>query len=530
VLTRLPVPARLALVLAGLTLPFVTKPVHIDDANFLWLARGARADLWRPHAVAVNWQGRMEPAFDVLSNPPGIGWLLAAVVEAPVWVQHLSLLPWLVLAALGAHRLGERLGGGKGPAAVLLLCGAPSAVLAAQSLTPDLPLLACVLAGLGGLASGPGAPARTTRWPWALVAGAAVLFRYSGLAMVPLVGAWALLEGDRRAALRWTAAAALPAALLFAHDLHAYGAIHFVAMMDFQDVATTPRDTLRKALAALATLGGALVLPVLCWSRWRAAAVGLGVGLAGGALAAGISALTGLAAASTVLACGAGGAALAGGLGLRSPRERSLSLWLLGGFVFLLQLRFTAARYWLPFAAPAVILPLRLASPRLVAGAVGATTLLSLGLSVADLRFARAQESLAARVVALVPDGPRRVAGHWGFQHHLERAGWIALEEDAPVQPGTVIARSAAAWPQEPAPICTTERGRFTLSPGRPTLRVHTTAGRANLHAYLISADPPLETYAPWSLGADPWDVVTVEQVVDCAGAGPPPDGSEPAL
>ena len=54
------------LVLVGLALPWIGKPVHIDEANFCALARGAAADPWRPHAVAINWQGRTEPAFDVL--------------------------------------------------------------------------------------------------------------------------------------------------------------------------------------------------------------------------------------------------------------------------------------------------------------------------------------------------------------------------------------------------------------------------------------------------------------------------------
>ncbi len=514
-LRSLPVPARLALVLGVLTLPFLGKPVHIDDANFLRLAWGARADLWRPHAVLINWQGRMEPAFDVLSNPPGIAWLLAPVAGAPVWLAHLWMLPWLALAALGAWRLGERVAG-QGAAAVLLLCGAPSAVLAAQSLMPDMPLMALVLLGLGGLVDGPGAPARARRWPWALVAGAAVLFRYSGLAMVPLVIGWAALQRDRRAALRWGAAAALPALCLFAHDLHAYGRVHFLAMLDFQDTSNSAAETARKGAAALGMLGGALVLPVLCWARWRPALAGLIAGLAVGAVSAVTTDQHGIPAVASVLACAAGGASLAAALASPGARARPLLHWLGGGAVFLLQLRFTAARYWLPFFAPAVLLPLAQAGPRLRQAAIATTLLLSLGLARADARLAAAQEQLAARVIAAVPAGDRRVAGHWGFQHHLEQAGWVPLEEDAPVPPGAVIARSAIAWPQEPAPVCTLERARFRLGPGGPGLRVHTAAGGANIHAHLISADPPLPVQAPWSVGDDPWDTVTVDTVIAC--------------
>ncbi len=521
-LRRLPEPAQLALLLLVLTLPFLGKPVHIDDANFLALARGALADPWRPHGILVNWQGTMQPAFDVLSNPPGIGWLLAPVVGMPVWVQHLWMMPWLVLAALGAWRLGDRLSKGKGFAAAVLLCASPSAVLAAQSLMPDLPLLACVLLGLSGLAPRPGAPAAVHRWPWALVVGAAALFRYSGLAMVPLVVAWALLQRDRRAAVSWGLAAAVPTLGLWVHDLAAYGSVHFVAMMDFQDMDGGLRGSFRKLAAAVAMLGGALVLPVLCWVRPRLAWGGAVGGAALGGLAVWVSALQGGPAVMTVLACAAGGASLVGALDPRHRHGAFAALWMLGGLVFLVKLRFTAARYWLPFMAPAVLVPLATASPRLVRVALVLTPLLALGLASADARLAHAQDALAAKVIAQVPQGDRRVAGHWGWQHHLEAAGWTPLEDDAPVPVGTWIARSDIAWPQEPGPVCTENVATLSLGPGRPMLRVHSATAAVNIHAFVVSASPaPVETYAPWGIAADPWDTVTVDRVVACPSPAP---------
>ena len=58
--------------------------------------------------------------------------------------------PRLWLATWGALRLGRMLTGTAAPAALLIL-GSPVAMLATQSLTPDLPLLACVLAGMAGV-------------------------------------------------------------------------------------------------------------------------------------------------------------------------------------------------------------------------------------------------------------------------------------------------------------------------------------------------------------------------------------------
>jgi len=300
-------PALVFALLLGLSLPFAGKPVHLDDANFLRLAAGARADPWRPHAISINWQGTTERAFDVLSNPPGIGWWLAPVADAPIWGMHLWMLLWLPLAVWGAWTLGARFAG-RGAEAAVLLVGGPLGLLAAQSLMPDLPLLACTLAGLGGLTRERG-PALARRWPWALLVGAAALFRYSGAALVPLVALWALLHRDRRAALTLTMGAAAPLTLLLLHDLHAYGQPHLVAMLGFQSAeGGGGRAAARKLVAAVAMLGGAGVLPLL--GRLRSRAVGALVGVALGAVGAALSHQSGVPLAATLLAGAAGGATL----------------------------------------------------------------------------------------------------------------------------------------------------------------------------------------------------------------------------
>lgn len=491
----------------GLVLPFLGRPPHIDDPNFLRLAAGARLDPWRPHAVTINWGGTTERAFEVLSNPPGVAWWLAPALGWPLWAQHLWMLPWLGLALWGAWALGRALT--PRPSAALLVLGtSPALLLAAQGFTPDLPLAACALAGVGGfLRAGRGA------WAWAVLAGCAALFRYSGVCLVPLLVLAGWQRGRPGAGL-W---AALPTALLALHDLHAYGQWHLVAMTGFQSVADTPRELLRKGLAAVAMLGGAVVLPLLALRR-EAARWALG-GLGLGALAVGLSGQQGAAALATALACLAGALALSG-LRLRSPEDRLLAAWALGGLAFLLTLRFAATRYWLAFyAAPALAL-LRLPRPgwRLPA-AVVAQALLTLGLAVDEQAMARAQHAAAARVATL---GQGRFAGHWGWQGALEAAGWVPLEEGARVE--GLLAVSAVSWPQQPAEgQCLEPLAVWVLPDTGWGPRAHSAAGAANLHAFLVSAQPPVETYAPWTLADDPYDEVTV---LRSCSEGPPPAAS----
>lgn len=472
------------LLAAGLVLPFVDKPVHIDDANFLRLAEGAVADPWRPHAIDINWQGTTERAFDVLSNPPGIAWWLAPVVEQPVWVQHLAMLPWLLLALWGAAQLGRALAGDDRHA-LLLMATSPVVVLAAQALTPDLPLLACTLAGIGGFLNGRGA--------WALVAGSAVLFRYSGLCLWPLMALIGLQTRRASAAL-----VVAPGLALFAHDLHAYGQLHVAAMGSFQSVANTPWEILRKGVAALAMLGGAGVLGVLTPRGWPGALVGAAVGLTAGVLSGqGTLALT-----MTVL-CAASGGALLAGLRFRTPHDRLLLAWAGGGLLFLLLLRFAATRYWLPFLIAPTLAALRLhPGPRRIAAVAVVQALLALALSWDDRNLARAQQHLAQEITSR---GTGSFAGHWGWQHHMEAAGWRPLEDEGP--PDALHAEAVAPWPQQPDRACAL-LDTLTVSDSFPGPRTHTAAGGGNLHAYVVSSPEVVETYAPWSFSNEPYDIV----------------------
>jgi hypothetical protein len=212
----------------------------------------------------------------------------------------------------------------------------------------------------------------------------------------------------------------------------------------------------------------------------------------------------------TVMCIAAGGAVLGGAWIPHDKIGRFLFLWLLLGFGFLLALRFAATRYWLPFFAPAVLIVLRHASWKSVRLAVVLTPLLGGLLSLDDWEFARAQQRLAAQVQAR-SSNPGLIAGHWGFQHYLESAAWVALEDERRLAPNNVLAVSAAAWPQRPEG-CTRLLAEWSIPDRWPGPRVHTRAGQANLHGFFIAGDPPQATFAPWGFGDDPMDTARLVQ------------------
>ncbi len=487
---------------AGLLAPSLGRPPHIDDPNFLRLAEGALRDPWRPHAIPINWQGTTERAFDVLSNPPGVAAWLAPLVgmKAPIALLHLWMWPWMALSAWGCVQLG-RVVCPNNPGAAYALGLSPLVLQAGAALTPDAPLFALTVAGMAGVLSGRG-PA------FAALLGAAALFRYSAVALLPLPALWRLLQRDGRGALTHGVAAAAPLGLLLLHDAHAYGALHIQAMTQFQAVAETPRDLLRKLLAAVAMLGGVGLLP-LVGDRTRSHLVGsLGIGLALGGLAVFVSDQSGGAALGTVLAMGAGGvvlgAAFAGlqtrGLGLL------LGLWALAGLLFFTQLRFMAGRYWLVFLPAPVLLALRSTSRRWTVVAVCAQVGVGAALLADEDAFARAQArgALAAQELDW-----GRFAGHWGWQQGLEGAGWRPIEEDLPLPAGALWISSARAWPQSPGNVCQREVGRVSLAAPGWGLRGQAGDGAANVHAFVISdPDGVIESYAPWTLSDEPYDTL----------------------
>lgn len=485
---------------ALLYLPFANKPVHIDDANYLMLAEGAARDPWRPHAIPINWNGITEPAFSILSNPPGVAWYLVPMRNQPEWVLHLWMLPWLAVAAWGCGRLGQEFTEAGGYLSALFLLTSPVIVISAHALTPDLPLFACVTAGVGGFVT-----ARRVRWPFALLAGSAEIFRYSGGLVIPLL----MLIGWRRWGWRGLAVAmvsAVPTLALVLHDLHAYGQIHLLVMLGWQNDPEhkswlTAIDT---AISGVAMLGGAVVLPVLIWRRQ--AVVGALLGAAIGLDAAFLTGQRLGQAIPTMLFTAGGMAALSLAI---APRIRHpvLSSWAVAGALFFLVTRFAATRYWVPFMPGVALLALRNAGSRTRLQSVGiaANVLLSLGIAIDDQNFARAHKAAAQQVAQF---GTGTFSGHWGWQHYLQAAGWSPVERGGPTASWHAYARSADSQLPDPA-ICLEFVERWQMQDKWWGPRVYSPYGRAFYHGGGVG------WYAPWTLSDEPYEVITLYQMCD---------------
>jgi hypothetical protein len=168
------------------------KAFHIDDANFLQVARGARADPLQ----AFRWAGG--------SNPPGHSLLLAALISLfgdSERALHLALIPFSLAAVAGMRWLSATFDLRPRWAAPLLLTCSGCFLLPATLLMPDVVMLAFLLPAVALLWSD-----ETDPRAWKLAAAVVLFatgwtFRISGAPVLGLAAAAWILRRRWRAAL-----------------------------------------------------------------------------------------------------------------------------------------------------------------------------------------------------------------------------------------------------------------------------------------------------------------------------------------
>ncbi|MBX7167158.1 MAG: glycosyltransferase family 39 protein [Pirellulales bacterium] len=296
----------------AMLLPFLTKPVHMDDPLFVWCAQHLQSDPLDFYNYLINWYGHEELMYQVTQNPPlACYWLAAAGAlfgfrEA---VLHGAMLVPAVLAAIGAYGLAARMCA-RPLLATLIGIITPAFWVSSTTLMCDVLMLALwTWAALAWLvACDERRPALF--YVAALLIAAAALTKYYAVCLVPLLLAYSLARarlvpraaGGRRpeppAPLPWLhvgLALALAVAPLVAFDVIThwwYGsALLSRAMFYASSKSAQDREPLRQTLLGLCMLGGCLVGVLgylhLLWSRWVVAGIAAAIVLLTALLSAG---------------------------------------------------------------------------------------------------------------------------------------------------------------------------------------------------------------------------------------------------
>ncbi len=156
-----PRPGRPWIALALFTvadLPFLTKPFHIDDPVYLWVARQIQSRPLDFYGFTVNWYGTAESVAEVMQNPPLTSYYVALAALVGGWGEvaiHLAMLLPALGVILGTFRLARTLDADP-LISVLLLAFTPAFLVSATTVMSDV--LALCLWG-GRSISGSGASA-----------------------------------------------------------------------------------------------------------------------------------------------------------------------------------------------------------------------------------------------------------------------------------------------------------------------------------------------------------------------------------
>jgi 4-amino-4-deoxy-L-arabinose transferase-like glycosyltransferase len=465
----------LAISVVGLLALFADKAFSIDDPLFLWLAHHIADHPLDPYGFSVNWFGELKPMIHESQNPPLAGYYLAAAGKLFGWSEralHAALIPPAAAVVATTAALARRLGVSPieaGFAAALT----PAFLVTATNVSSDMLLLAfwcgsvlCWMRGLDG---------DRRRWlvAAAALAGLAVLTKYFGVALVPLLFVYALVRKRRLGVWVWPLA--IPLLVLAAFDRttsHMYDVGLFIDAARYAgDYSESAAVSPKTVLVALAFAGGSvasvLAYAPLLWSR-RVLLVALVLLSAVVALSPwllpplgirlGDAATGGPWISAQLWAMALGGFALIA-LCISDLRRRGgadavlLAAWVLGTFVFAGFVNWTTnGRAILPMVPAVAILLLRRlqdvggGSPVSRAAALAACAAVALSVTWADYHWANEVRAAARRLSEsrARPDAPAYFQGHWGFQYYMEQEGWSAMvwQRDV-VKPGELIAASS---------------------------------------------------------------------------------------
>jgi 4-amino-4-deoxy-L-arabinose transferase-like glycosyltransferase len=472
----------IGVILVGCLAPFINKAIHVDDALFVWAGEwiqkhptdfyGSEVDIWAsaiPMWVA-NW------------NPPLMSYFLAGVAAVFGWHEialHAACLVVAFTAAAGIYALAE-MWCARPLLATLVAIFTPAFLVSSTTLMCDVLMLSfwvwAVVLWERGLGS------ERSRWRFVaagVLAGLAVLTKYSALILLPLLPILSLLRTRKLG--WWWLGLAVPLGMVLGYEwltARMYGrGLLFAAAGNVQTSGLEyPGGWKAKGIVDLAFTGGSL-LPLLFFAPWLwrgRALLAIGVVILG--ISLGICRFGGnlglifawetpglLGRWDFLLQVGvlaAAGVHVLLLVGVEAWRRRDiisvmLVLWILSELFFPTVLHWkVAVRRYLPLVPAAAILVVR----RLEASRGKAVTwgvlwplipasAITLSVAMADYQLANSARTAAEQIVTQYKPMGHELwfeGGYGTFQYYMQKLGGQRIDiERSLLQPGDVV---VAPW------------------------------------------------------------------------------------
>jgi hypothetical protein len=224
-----------AIISAAVTLPFLDKPFHIDDTLMLLLAGNVVENPLDPYAGSVDWHGVPESHLTTETSPPLWNYYLAPFLSgwgASEVALHAAMLPFFVLLAAATLWLARRFSGA--PWWVLLFVMASPGVVVSGNVMRDIPASALFAAALAATVAGTDRRDSRRLLLGGLLAGMAILTKYSAAVLIPLIALYPVLRRRPRLAA-WCVVPIAIVALWNLLSQLVYGEPHLLSVMKFSD-------------------------------------------------------------------------------------------------------------------------------------------------------------------------------------------------------------------------------------------------------------------------------------------------------
>lgn len=449
-------------------LPFADKAFHIDDPLFVWAGRHMQTHWSDPYRFEVNWYGSTMPMHEVTKNPPlacAYVALIISIFGENEFALHLGFFLQAIAAVLGTYELARRLCGSPFMAALAALF-TPVFIVSSTTVMCDVLMVAlwiwAVVLWMRGLEN----KRPLTLALAGLLAGACVMAKYFGIALIPLLLAYSLAR-ERR--ISWGLLYLLiPIVVVvlyeyWTHALYGRGLLFDAFSYANQIEPRSISGLFLKALTAIGFTGGScaivLILAPKLWHKQSWAWGGIGATIlvvASWILLARFPALA-ESPARLGVAFQWGLLILGGLMALALPlldwkchknsESLLLLLWVFGTFLFCVLNWTINARSLLPLAPAVAILLLRrieIVAPSAKVNWFFATAaLLSAFVSLADYQLANAGRAAATTIKETFARSSNTIVwfqGHWGFQYYAQANGLRAFDSTrSQPQPGDLL-------------------------------------------------------------------------------------------
>lgn len=484
-LRNLPVGKEIMVVIAFtllLTVPFIGRPFHMDDVNFIELARARQSEPLETVLSDYTFFGQQNEYF-LDTHPPLIPSYVALLIKVAgesETVMHLAFLIFPLMAAVSMYYLARKYTS-NALLVALLFIATPGAMVMSHGIMTDMPGLSLWLAAVTLYVYGLDRKSLWLTVCCGIAITAGVFISYQVLSVIPLLFAYALVR--RRLSVLTILPFVLPLSSFASYAVWHYSILGMVPRFSYgvgEPLAWY--SIVQKGSSVLAAIGGAFIffiilMRLLVINRWDftvylAFIIPFWVSqfiqyrTGRSSLAAAFLSLLFIPLGILFLyrIFTDGWQRLRGGGLKKQSADLLLLLWLSGVLFYLvLLLPYASVRYLLPAFPPMILLFVRLLEDRfsqadtvrnIMLAAILATTGFGLLAAGADYQLASANQAFAenegTRLGLQAESEGHKLwfVGEFGFRYYLEQQGFEELPKDTVIPEGDLVIQSPLADPR----------------------------------------------------------------------------------